>query len=583
MTEEPRSLNLPLVRRILDYTREASGLRNVLTGMTVIRAIQLPALAWAAGAIINGPVTQKNAAGLIWAVAGYAAFALFTEVIFHFRIKLALRFGEIVMSALRRDLFSHLMRMPMDFYQQNRVGSLISRMTSDIEAIRAGVQDALFVSIVQGGQMVVAAILMLIYDPLLFLSVAAVGPILWFVNRRFRVRQSKMMRASQESFSRITASMAEAVGGIRVTQGFSREEQNAGIFRDLVADHSRYNVAAARNAAVYTPLLELNAQFFTAVLLIVGGWRALNPDIGMPIGDLVMFMLLAGIFFRPFQVLGTQFGTALTAMAGAERVFKLLDTPAAWQDAENAIAPEKISGRVEFRNVDFGYDPKRPILRNISFCAEPGQTVALVGHTGSGKTSIINLLAKFYLPQRGDILLDGISLRDISSRALHQHMGIVTQHNFLFTGTILDNIRLSRPEASPADVLAAAERLGCRREIEEIALDTLVVEEGAGISLGQRQLVCIARAMLADPRVLILDEATSAVDSLTEAKIQNALQALLHGRTSFVIAHRLSTVRDVDCVLVMEHGQIVEQGSHTELLRAGGAYAALYSQFFDAA
>lgn len=583
MPESPPPLNLALIRRILEYTHEASGIRNVLAAMAVARAIQLPFLAWAAGAIINGPIAQKNTTWLIWSVAGYAGFALFTEVIFHFRIKLALRFGEIVMAVLRRDLFSHLMRMPMSFYHEHRVGSLISRLTSDIESVRAGVQDALFVSIVQGGQMVVAAILMLIYDPVLFLSVAAVGPILWMVNRRFQDRQSRMMRAAQESFSRITASMAEAVGGIRVTQGFSRQEQNAGIFRELVADHSRYNVIATRNAAVYTPLLEFNAQFFTAVLLIVGGWRAMNPAIGMPIGDLVMFMLLAGIFFRPFQILGTQFGTALTAMAGAERIFKLLDTPPAWEDPPGAISPQEIAGRVEFRQVGFSYTPGEPVLRNISFLAEPGQTIALVGHTGSGKTSIINLLAKFHLAQEGEILLDGLALTKISSEALHRHMGIVTQHNFLFTGTILDNIRLARPDASAEDVLAAADQLGCRQEIEDIGLETLVGEEGGGISLGQRQLVCIARAMLADPRILILDEATSAVDSLTEMKIQTALQVLLTGRTSFVIAHRLSTVRDANCVVVMEHGQIVEQGTHDALLETNGVYATLYRQFLDSA
>lgn len=577
-----RPLDLRLALRVLGYTNQAARTRNVLFGLAALRSVQLPLLAWAIGAVINGPITERNPGKLVLAVAGFAFLAALTDLVFHFRIKQALSFGEQVVSLLRRDVFAHMLRMPMAFFHENPAGSLISRLTSDIEAVRVGVQDALFISIVQGGQMTVAALLMLFYEPVLFLIIVAVGPVIWGLNVAFRRRQSRLFRATQESFSQVTANVAEAVEGIRVTQGFSRQRENAGIFRRLVESLSEHNIGAARNTAVFVPLLELNAQFFTAALLVAGGWRALNPSVGMPIGDLVMFMLLANFFFQPFQVLGNQFSQALAGLAGAERVFKVLDSePSRIDEPPDALRPAEIAGRVEFRDVSFGYVPGKPVLRDVSFTVGAGRTIALVGHTGSGKTTIVSLVAKFYLPDTGEVLVDGISTRRLSSEALRRRLGMVTQQNFLFTGTILDNIRLARPEVPRDEVLQVIERLGCRREIEAAGLDTVVGEQGGGISLGQRQLVCIARAMLADPRILLLDEATSAVDSLTEMKIQNALSELLRNRTSFVIAHRLSTVRNADCVLVLDHGRIVERGTHDELLKADGSYAAMYRRFLD--
>jgi ATP-binding cassette subfamily B protein len=576
---EHQPLKLALLQRVFRHTPEARPVRNVLIVLTLLRALQLPALAWALGAVINGPIASRSTSGLLLGIAGYAALLAVTDVVFHYRIKLALVYGETVVSKLRSELFAHLMRMPLQFHHDHRVGGLISRLTSDIESIRAGVQEALFISIVQAGQMIVAGILMFCYEPMLFLIVAAVGPVLLFLTRKFRKSQSRMQRAIQESFSRITASVTEAVGGIRVTQGFSREEQNAGIFRELVADHSQYNIGAARNSAIFTPLLELNAQFFTAALLLAGGWRALHPDIGMPIGDLIMFLFLATLFFQPFQALGNQYGTALAAMAGAERVFKLLDTPPDWEDPENARTLGFLEGRVEVEHLNFSYEAGKPVLDDVSFVAEPGMSVALAGHTGSGKTTLVNIIAKFYLPNSGCVKIDGHPTTEIRTESLHSQLGVVTQQNFLFTGTILENLRVARADVTHDDALAAAERLGCREEIEAIGLDTVVTEQGGGISLGQRQLVCILRAMLADPRILILDEATSAVDSLTEAKIQHAMTELMRGRTSFIIAHRLSTVRKASLVLVLDHGRIVERGTHRELLRAGGVYAGMYRQF----
>ena len=407
-------------------------------------------------------------------------------------------------------------------------------------------------------------------------------PILWWLNHFFRRRLSKAYRDVQESFSRVTATLAESVAGIRVTQGFVRESVNAESFQTLVEDHARFNMSATRTAGVFTPLLEINSQVFLAALLVVGCYRALRPDIAMPTGDLIQFFFLASVFFGPIQILGNQYNQALTAMAGAERVFRLLDTPPDWIDAPDAKPLPALRGRVELRDVGFGYDPARPVLHEISLTAEPGQTVALVGHTGSGKSTIINLLARFYLPDRGEVLFDGHDTRRITADSLHHQLGLVLQQNFLFTGTIRENIRFGRPDATDDDIWQALERLDCRDLFESLpeGLETEAGERGGQLSLGQRQLVCFARALLADPRILILDEATSAIDTLTELRIQRALERLLAGRTSFVVAHRLSTIRNADQVLVLEQGRVVQRGTHASLVAAKGPYATLCREFY---
>jgi len=597
--EQFKPLEWGLIRRLFTYAQAVRRKRNILFVLTVIRSAQLPALVWASASIISGPIAHRDIGVLPWAVLGYGLLALATDGMFHWRQRYALEIGETVVNRLRAEIFAKTQRQPMSFFHRVKLGRIISRVTSDVEALRVGIQDVLFVSAIQFGQMVFTAVVMLRCDWMLFLVVLCMAPVLWLVNNHFRMKFSKLTRDAQESFSRVTATLAESVNGIRVTQGFVRQDTNAGLFRSLLSDHSRYSIDLARTSAILTPLLELNSQFFVAILLMFGGWRVLEGAMSMD--ALIKFFFLSNFFFSPIAIIGNQYNQALVAMAGAERVFRLIDTPPDWQDAPEAqpladprgksqgsrakdqagSRPAADGMRVEFDRVSFGYDPARLVLHDVNFAAEPGQTVALVGHTGSGKSSIINLVAKFYLPTAGELRLDGREVRTITSLSLHRQMGMVQQQNFLFSGTVFENVRLSRPGATEDDVRAAAAQLDCLDLLEALpqGLHTEVGERGASLSVGQRQLVCFTRALLADPRLVILDEATSSIDALTEARLQQALVKLLHGRTSFVVAHRLSTIRHADLVLVLDQGRIIERGTHAGLLAHGGHYAALYRQF----
>jgi len=582
--EDKRPLDLGLITRLFKYTKPYTSRRNWLVFLVILRSIQLPCLTWIIAAVIKGPIAGGNTTGVAWGVAGFLALAVFTQVSLHFRQRLALELGEAVVHDLRQELFEHLQRMPMSFFHRTRLGRIISRMTSDVEYIRVGVQEVLFVSLVQVGQMTVASCFMLWYDSLLFLLVLGLVPILWMLNRHFNRKLSAAHRDIQESFSRVTATLAESVNGIRVTQGFVRQDVNAAMFHELVTDHGDYNFALTKTQGLFQRLLDLNNQLFIAMLMLVGGWQVLRGGTA-DVGDLVGFFFMANLFFAPITTLGVQYNHALTAMAGAERVFRLLDSTPEHEDAATATDLVDVCGQVEFRNVTFAYEPGRPVLKELNFLVEPGQTVALVGHTGGGKTSIMNLIAKFYLPSAGEVLIDGREILDVTTHSLRRRMGIVLQQNFLFTGTVMDNIRLGRIGASDEEVVDAVRRLDCLDLLANLpdGLQTPVGERGGNLSLGQRQLVCFARAMLADPAILFLDEATSSVDTLTEARIQKALAELLKGRTSFVVAHRLSTIRHADLILVLDHGRIIQRGTHRDLLTSGGEYAKLYRRFVRSA
>lgn len=571
-----------IMRRIFGYARPHRRVVLLLAVLTTVRSIQLPLLAHVLSAAINGPIARGDLRGILAGAGEFAALAAVTQITFGYRVLYALELGELVVRDMRNAIFIHLQALTAAFFNTMKVGRIISRMSSDLEAIRLGVQDIVFMSIVGIGQAIFAAILMFRADRVLFCLIVLMGPVIWALSRYFSRQLLYAQREAQESFSRVTAMLAESVTGIRVTQGFVREETNASLFRDLITDHSRYNMSAARAGAIFLPLLELNSQVFIGLLLVVGGWRVLHHQ--TPLAAIVEFFFQSNLFFDPIRNLSTQYTQAFTALVGAERVFHLLDTPPDWSDPPTAQPIRRVRGQVEFRNVNFGYNPSRLVLREISFEAQPGQTIALVGHTGSGKTSVTNLITKAYLPTSGSLFIDGHDILEIATPSLRKNLGVVQQANFLFEGTILENIRFSRPEATLAEVIDTARKLDCLDLFESLpnGWDTQAGEAGNALSLGQRQLVCFARALLADPRIFILDEATSSIDAITESRLQASLAVLLRGRTSFVIAHRLSTIRQADLILMMEGGRIIERGTHAGLLALRGAYHDLYTQFVRA-
>lgn len=494
--------------------------------------------------------------------------------------------GQHVLRSLRVEVFEKLHSLSLSYYADHEAGDLMSRITNDTSAIEQAFSFAL-VNVFSGILLLVwvAYNMLTLSLPFALLSLA-VSPLMFIATVWFSGQARKAFRKSREEIGNVNAELQETISSVREVQAFNRADENIEQFKGVNAANRDANVRAVAYTSALAPTLEAFSYIGLAIVTGVGGWYLLTGDTlfgaAVTLGLVITFLAYVQRFNQPIQQIAVLWTNIQNAIAGAERIFTILDEKPAVVDKPDAKAMTEIKGKVEFNEVSHEYEDGVPVLNKVSFSAEPGQTIAIVGPTGAGKTTIINLLPRFYDVTHGSVKIDGVDVRDVAAESLRKQIGIVLQDTFLFSASVMDNIRFGKPDATDEEVYAAAKLANADSFIERLPekYQTVLGERGSGLSQGQRQLLSIARAALADPRVLILDEATSSVDTRTERLIQKAFDALLQSRTSFVIAHRLSTIRNADMILVLKDGQIIERGKHDELLEKRGFYYDLYmSQF----
>ncbi len=532
---------------------------------------------------IDDGIGKKDVNALKNIVLTYLVVSCVQLVTNFYRVRIMSRVGQHILYDVRMAMFNHLQKLSLSFYNRYSVGRVITRVINDVGTLREFITWAVLAIVRNSLAILGTLIAMLTLDVRLSLLTFTVLPLMVWATVVFRNFARQNYRKVRAAVSWTNSVLAENVNGVRVVQAFSRQEHNHQNFKGYV---NRYyletSLDAARVAALFTPVVDVLGAIATAVVVYVGGRFVLGQAITP--GVLIAFVLYINRFFDPIRDLSRRFDTLQSTMAGGERILELLHTPVEVQDAPNAQVMKSISGDVRFENVQFHYsDDPTLVLDGIDLHADAGQTVALVGETGAGKTTIIKLLTRFHDPTSGCIRVDGVDLRTVTQGSLRAQMGMVLQDPFLFNGTVKENILFGRLDANDADVITAAQAVGAHDFIMSLknGYETAVEEGGATLSVGQRQLISFARALLANPRILILDEATSSVDTQTEQVIQRALATLLNGRTSFVIAHRLSTITSANKIVVIHDGKIIEQGSHTELLGNQGMYYELYRTGFQ--
>ncbi|MFO7633153.1 MAG: ABC transporter ATP-binding protein [Caldilinea sp.] len=481
---------------------------------------------------------------------------------------------------VRQDLFDHLQTLPLSFFDHNPAGELMSRLTNDIDAINQAVSDNVVALLASVLSLVGILVAMFVLDFWLALASVLVVPIMLLFTEFVARYTRRGFRDLQRSLGEMNGVMEEAISGQKVIQAFRRNESVIARFREANDKVFHAGVYANSYALLLMPLTNVLGNFFVIVLAALGGWLALRGLVS--VGIIATFIIYGQNFIQPLRQLANMYNSIQAALAGSERVFAIIDTPTEIDNAADAVMLSQVEGAVAFEGVNFAYIPGTPIIKNMTLHARAGEMVALVGPTGAGKTTIINLLTRFYEIDDGAICIDGVDIRDIKKADLRHRLGLVLQDSFLFSATVLENIRYGRLDATDAECIEAARLADADHFIRQLSdgYHTMLSERAGNLSQGQRQLLAIARAILADPSILILDEATSSVDTRTEVRIQRSLLRLMQGRTSFVIAHRLSTIRNADQVLVIDGGEIVEQGAHDELLARQGVYHHLYiSQF----
>lgn len=573
----------PLLRLLAfaaPYRRRLIGLALITTTITALTISESLLVRYA----IDSGITPGDLSVVYLAVGLYLAVALAVWAMSYVETFGMGWVGQHVILDLRKVLFEHLQSLSLQYYSEQKAGWIISRLTNDIENFNNLLSDGVQNLVRNGLTLLGVVVVLFVLDWRLALATMTVLPVMIVGTVIYRRESMKAFRRAREAVAEIAAFLQEHVAGMRVVQAFTRERQSVSGFAGRNLAYRKANARSTTLSAIYFPGVEFLGAIGLAVVLLYGGLRVVEGE--TTIGTMAAFIGLISMAFQPVQALSQLYSDLQSVIASLEKVFSVLDTDSDKTDRPGARSVERLRGEVEFDRVSFGYagPESDDILKEVSFRIEPGETLAIVGETGAGKSTVVKLLSRFYDPTAGTVRVDGEDLRDVRGSSLRSHMGVVLQDTFLFTGTIRENILYGRPGATEREVVAAAQAVGADSFIRRLpqGYDTPVGERGGGISVGERQLISFARALLAEPTILVLDEATSSVDLATEAQIERALEKLLEGRTSIVIAHRLSTVRRADRILYLSGGRVVEQGTHEELMSRPSAYRRLYEAQFAA-
>lgn len=570
------------LRKLLPFFRPYAG-KAILTValMLVVTAAGLAAPALAAYAIDSGiekgDKTALTIAVVLFVVAGAVGWAAG-----YGQVYLSSWVGERVLLDLRTKLFRHLMGLELGYHERTPTGRTVSRLTSDIEALNQLVTDGITSLVINGLTFIGVVIILFAYDWQLAVVAFGIFPVLALGTAAFRIASAKAYRLTRERVASVLSTLQETLSGMRVVQGYGRQEPTRQLFRDANDAYREANMATVRLSGLYFPGIELLSGLATAAILYFGATRVLDDD--LTVGVMVAFIGYLSSFFDPIQQLSQLYNTFQSAMAALEKILGVLETGPRLADVPGAAELPPMAGAIDLTDVTFGYRDDRPVVHDIDLHITAGETVALVGATGAGKSTLAKLIARLYDPQAGTVAIDGHDLKSVTQQSLRDQLAIVPQEGHLFAGTLRENLAFARPEATDEELLEACRAIGADDLVTGLpdGLDSEINEKGSTFSAGQRQLIAFARALVADPRLLILDEATSSVDMRTETRIDQAMHALLPGRTAILIAHRLSTIRRADRIVVLDQGRIIEQGSHDELLQMDGRYAELYSDWEQA-
>lgn len=577
------TLLIRMVRYLLAY-RKLFGIVVILTAVGISLSVWTPF-------ILRQAIDVDFPSGIMSAIAFtaslYIILQIFSWVISFGSGYLMSLMGQRAVYDIRQELYNHVQEMSEEFHDHASSGRIISRLTNDVDRMSELLGGELINTFAQIFVVFAIGVAMFTSNLRLALVSLLIVPVLLVTTIYFRKVLREAYRRTRKTISNVTSNLAESISGAKVTKSFAREQKSAEIFSEINEADYQSNVDAGKAQAAFFPVIRFIGGLGSAIILLFGSWFFLNPAFlyisdsltpAVTLGTIVMFVQFSDSFFRPILIIANFYTSVQSAFAGGERVFSILDTESAIQDQPDALPMPEIEGHIQFRDVKFRYGEGPIVLENFNLEINPGETVAIVGDTGAGKTTIVSLLNRFYDVVEGTIRIDGIDIRSVTQSSLHSRVGLVLQDAFLFMGTIKENIKYGKQDASDEEIVEALEAIGARRIIENLAhgLDTEVGERGSRLSEGERQLVSFARALLADPKILILDEATSSIDVYTEYAIQKGMRVLLAGRTSIVIAHRLSTIVNADRIVVLEHGKIVESGKHGDLIRKKGKYHSLY-------